>query len=378
MKITNVTTAVLRGHGWSCFIRIETDEGITGTGECIHGGGGITGLIDEMAPMLVGQDPMNYEMLFERIRRAYIFNGAIAGNVVTALSGIDIALLDLVGKALGTPAYQLLGGKYRDKVRMYADCHAGAEGTREAAAKKAKWVVEQGFTALKFDLDEAGDPNKHDAWNWSASPLEIQRMVDTVAAVREAVGPAVDLCVDMHGRYDISAAIQVARALEPYQLMWLEEPIPPDNVAALREVRRQSPVPICTGENLYMRWGFREVIEQQAADIVMPDLPKCCGLTEGKRIAELAEMYYIAFAPHNVCGPLGTVASAHCCASVPNFLVLEWHWMERPHWHELVISDPPLIRDGYLHLPDGPGLGVELNEEAARRYQKPDTTFFGE
>ncbi|MDA1190758.1 MAG: mandelate racemase/muconate lactonizing enzyme family protein [Candidatus Poribacteria bacterium] len=378
MKITDLTTAVVRGHGWNTLIKIETDEGITGIGECIHGGGGVTLLLDDMKALLVGENPMNWDMLFEKIRRRYIFDGALAGNVVTALSGIDIALLDLVGKALGVPVYQLLGGKFRDSVRLYADCHAGKDNDPASAAAKAKWVVEQGFDALKFDLDDPSSPDKLDRWNPSASRMEVSRMVELVAAVREAVGPNVDLCVDMHGRYDIAAACEVARKLEPFNLMWLEEPIPPENIAAMREVKLNSPIPICAGESLYLRWGFRDLIEQQAVDHIMPDLPKCCGLTEGKKIANMAELYYIGFSPHNVCGPIGTVASAHCCGSVPNFLVLEWHWMERAHWHELVIADPPIIQGGYLPLSDKPGLGVELNEEAARKYQKPGTLFFGQ
>lgn len=378
MKITDIKTALVRGHGWSCFVRIESDEGLSGTGECIHGGGGIAGIVEELKPLLMGENPLNVEPLFEKLRRWGLFDGALAGHFVTALSGIEIALWDLAGKALNVPVYQLLGGRFRNRIRLYADCHAGKEGTPESAAEKAKEVVAQGFNALKFDVDDADDPHKRDPWNGSVTPREVDRMVNLVAAVREAVGDGVDLAMDMHGRYDISAAIAIARAMEPYRLMWLEEPVPPENVVAMREVKQNSPVPLCAGENLYLRWGFRDLIEQQAVDIVMPDLPKCCGLAEGKRIAHLAEMYYIAFAPHNVCGPVGTVASAHCCASVPNFLVLEWHWLERPHWNELVLADPPLIREGYLHLPEGPGLGVELNLEAARKYQKPGTSFFGE
>ena len=135
--------------------------------------------------------------------------------------------------------------------------------------------------------------------------------------------------------------------------------------------RSHSTTPICAGENIYLRFGFRELFEKQAVDIVMPDLPKCGGLSDGRKIANLAEIYYIPFAPHNVCGPLGTVASCHCCAAIPNFLVLEWHWMERPHWHELVLADPPLIQNGYITLTDRPGLGVELNEAAAEKYLRP-------
>ena len=233
-----------------------------------------------------------------------------------------------------------------------------------------------GFDAIKFDIDDASSPHKRDPYNWSVSPSELAEMVDKVAAVREAVGPTVDVAIDMHGRYDTYAAIRVAQALEPYNLMWLEEPVPPENVDAMREVKRATRTPICAGENLYLRWGFRDLIEKQAVDVIMPDLPKCCGISEGRKIATMAEVYYIPLAPHNVCGPLGTIASCHVCASVPNFLILEWHWVDRPAWHELVCADPPLIQDGHIKLPDGPGLGVELNEEAAREYARPGSPFF--
>ena len=233
-----------------------------------------------------------------------------------------------------------------------------------------------GFNAIKFDIDNARSPHKLDEFNWSVTPGELAEMVDKVSAVREAVGPEVDVAIDMHGRYDTHSAIRVAQAVEEFNLMWLEEPVPPENVDAMLEVKRSSGTPICAGENLYLRWGFRDLIEKQAVDVIMPDLPKCCGLSEGRKIANMAEVYYIPLAPHNVCGPLGTIASCHTCASVPNFLVLEWHWVDRPHWQELVEADPPLIQDGYITVPDRPGLGVDFNEDAARRYAKTDRPFF--
>jgi galactonate dehydratase len=329
-----------------------------------------------MARMIKGENPLEVDRLFELIRRRYLFNGGIAGNAITAMTGIEIALWDLAGKALNVPVYQLLGGKFRDKIRLYCDCHAGKDDSAESYAKRAKEIVSLGFNAIKFDIDDARSPYKLDTYNWSITPGELAQMVERVAAVREAIGPKVDLAIDMHGRYDTFAAIRVAQALESYNLLWLEEPVPPENVAAMREVKRSTRTPICAGENIYMRWGFRELIEQQAVDVIMPDLPKCCGLSEGRKIANMAEVYYMPFAPHNVCGPLGSVASAHCCATVPNFLVLEWHWVDRPHWHELVLADPPLIQDGYLMLPDGPGLGVNLNEEAVKKYAREDRPIF--
>ena len=376
MKITDIKTAELRGHGYSHFVRIFTDEGITGTGECIHGGGGATQLVHEMKPMLLGEDPMDVDRLFEKVRRAYLFNGAIAGNVITALAGVEIALWDLVGKATGLPIYRLLGGKFRDKIRIYCDCHAGKDERPESYGEEARRVVGMGFTAIKFDIDDPRHPDKRDPWNWTASGGEIASMVERVAAVREAVGPKVDLAIDLHGKYDIHAAIRIACALEPYNLLWLEEPVPPENIAAMREVKRSTRTPICAGENLYLRHGFRDLIEQQAVDAVMPDIPKCCGLSEGRKIANLAEVYYIPFAPHNVCGPLGTMASCHVCASIPNFLVLEWHWVNRPHWNELTLTDRPVIENGFIALPYRPGIGLELNEDAAQKYLKPGTKLF--
>ena len=347
-----------------------------GVGECIHGGDGCSRLIEDMAGIITGEDPLDVDRLIETIRRAYIFNGALAGNAVTAMTGIEIALWDLAGKALDLPVYRLLGGKFRDRIRLYCDCHAGADDSPESYARRAKEIVAMGFDAIKFDIDDANSPHKLDRYNWSISPSELAQMVDRVTAVREAIGPTVDLAIDMHGRYDISAGIRVAQALEPFDLMWLEEPVPPENIDTMREVKRCTRTPICAGENLYTRWGFRELIEKQAVDVIMPDLPKCGGLSEGRKIANHAETYYIPFAPHNVCGPLGTIASCHCCASIPNFLVLEWHWVDRPHWHELVLVDPPLIQDGYIVLPEGPGLGVELNEEALAAYARGDRPIF--
>ncbi len=376
MKISEIRTAEVRGHGFSCYVRIATDSGLVGTGECIHGGPGIQRIIGELGSLILGEDPMNVERLYERMRRAHVFNGAMAGNLVTALTGIEIALWDLVGRAVGLPVYALLGGAFRNRIRLYADCHAGGDDSPAANAAKAAEVVAMGFDAIKFDLDDLQSPDKKDAYNHTVGRRELDHMVAKVAAVREAVGPHVDVAMDLHGRYDTPSGIRIAQALEPFDLMWLEEPVPPENVDAMREVKLATRTPICAGENLYLRWGFRDLLEKQAVDVIMPDLPKCCGLAEGKKIANMAEVYYVPFAPHNVCGPLGTVASAHCCAAVPNFYVLEWHWLERPHWHELVLADPPLIQNGAITLTDRPGLGVELNLEAAEKYLKPGTQLF--
>jgi galactonate dehydratase len=378
MKITEIRTGEVLGHGYSCYVRIHTDTDIVGTGECIHGGAGIQQIIASIGSLILGEDPMNVDRLYEKMRRARIFDGAMAGNLVTALTGIEIALWDLVGRAVKMPVYALLGGKFRDRIRIYADCHAGGDDSPQANADKAKQVVDMGFTAIKFDLDDLQSPLKHDPFNHTVNNAELDAMVAKVAAVREAVGPHIGVAMDLHGRYDTSSGIRVAQALEPFNLLWLEEPVPPENIDAMREVKRCTRTPICAGENLYLRWGFKDLLEKQAVDIIMPDLPKCCGLSEGKKIASMAEVYYIPVAPHNVCGPLGTVASCHCCAAIPNFLVLEWHWLERPYWHDLILADPPIIQDGYITLSDRPGLGYDLNEEAAEKYLRPGTRLFAQ
>lgn len=375
MKIKDIQTIEVGGHGFSTYVRIFTDEGLTGTGECIHGRSASPAIIGEMKPLLINENPMNIDCLFEKVRRAYIFDGAIGGNVISALSGIEIALWDLVGKAVNLPVYQMLGGKFRDKIRLYSDC-GSSRNDPQSCGNRAKEVVNMGFNAIKFDIDDASNLYKLDHWNWSATPGEVQMMVDKVAAVREMVGQNIDVAIDMHGRYDTPAAIRIAQALEPYKLMWLEEPIPPENIDAMREIKRSTSTPICAGENIFLRYGFRDLIEKQAVDIIMPDIPKCCGLSEGRKIANMAEVYYIPMAPHNVCGPLGTIASCHVCASIPNFLVLEWHWLGRDHWNELVITDKPIIENGYITMPDKPGLGVEINPEGVKKYMRPGCKFF--
>ena len=378
MKITDVRTAEVKGHGYSTYVRIYTDEGLVGNGECIHGGEGCPQLVHALKRYILGESPLDVDMLFEKMRRARLFDGALAGVTVTAMTGIEIALWDLAGKALGVPVYRLLGGKFRDRIRLYCDSHAGRDFAPESYAERARQVVALGFDALKFDVDETETGFRSDRWNWHASAAEIDWMVERVAAVRAAVGPHVDLAIDMHGRYDIPSAIAVARSMEPFNLLWLEEPVPPENVAAMREVKRAGRVPICAGENHYLRWGFRDLLEQQAVDIIMPDIPKCGGLSECRKIANMAEVYYVPFAPHNVSGPLGTMASAHVCASVPNFLVLEWHWIDYPGWDEFATCDQSVIQNGHVVLNDRPGLGLDVDDAALARSLRPGTQLFAE
>lgn len=384
MKVTAVKTAASTGHCMHLWIKVETDEGITGLGECVHGGHAAIALIHQLAPKLIGRDPFAIDAIFEELRRGLVFEGGFAGALITALTGIEIALWDLKGKALGVPVYELLGGKFRDKVRVYADCQVEPGMNFDAIKRVVDDVLERGFTAFKIDLDihayghaesEVAGFAK-DRFNYTAGAWEHDRMVKLVEMATTAAGKEVAVAADVHTRLDVTSAIRLAKDLEQFHLLWLEEPVPPENIDAMREVKRSTSTPICAGENLYLRQGFRELIEKQAVDIIMPDIPKCGGLSECRKIANLAEIYYMPFAPHNVASPIGTMASAHVCATVPNFLVLEFHWLHRDYWSTIVKEKTDIIKDGWITLPDRPGIGLELDEAVARQHQYPGTTWF--
>ena len=375
LKITDVRTAEVMAHGYQLHVRIYTDQGVVGHGEGTDAVQGGVGLVRMFRRFLVDQDPLNVDGLFERIRTSGIFAGAQAGQYIAALSAVEIALWDLAGKALGLPVYQLLGGKVRDRVRVYCDSQTEDPDDPEAPAKLQR-IRDLGFTAIKIDIDEAADPLRWDRVNWTASNGEIDHMVRKVRFVREAFDKRVDLAVDMHGRYDMTTGKRVAQELEPFKLLFLEEPVPPENVDAMRDVRESTSTPICCGENLFLRHGFREVLEKRAADIIMPDLQKCGGLLEGRKIADMAHTYYVPFAPHCVVSPIGTMASCHVCAAVPNFLVLEWHWIQRLDLWRSFVREGEIIEKGFVTLPDRAGLGVEMDEAAARKAQVPGTPWF--
>jgi galactonate dehydratase len=384
VQITAIKTAASVGHCMHLWVRVETDEGIAGLGECVHGGQQSLAIIHELRPQLIGRDPFAIDAIFEELRRAHVFEGGFAGALITALTGIEIALWDLKGKALGAPVYELLGGKFRDKIRVYADCQVEPRMNLDQIKRVVDGVLERGFTALKIDLDVGVYSGKRsssqdplfDRFNYTAGEREHEQMVGLVEMVTAAAGKDIAVAADVHTRLDVPSAIRLAKDLEPFHLLWLEEPVPPENVDAMREVKRSTSTPICAGENLYLRHGFRDLIVQQAVDIIMPDIPKCGGLSECRKIANLAEIYYIPFAPHNVASPIGTMASAHVCASVPNFLVLEFHWLHRTYWTTITAEKEDIIKDGYITLSDRPGIGLELDEEVARRYQYTGTTWF--
>lgn len=371
LKITDVKVAFLRG-GSRMFVKLTTNQDIYGYGEAVDAVGGAYHLAKRFAFPLKDQSPLNVHRLFDQIRKAGVFGGAQSGMYVAVLSAIETALWDLAGKALGLPVYQLLGGKFRDSVRVYMDTalYQNRLPKPEDFAKSAKEAAAMGFTAIKFDLDQANDPNRYDRYNWTASPMEIQRMYDQMAAARGAVGPNVDICADMHGRYDLPTAHRAAKVLEPLNLMWLEEPVPAENPDVYEQITKSTSTPICAGENIYLAYGFRPYLEKGALDIVMPDLQKAGGLGEGQRIANLANLYYVPFAPHMVASYLGAMAAAHVCASVPNFMILEWqiYYHTDPMWKEIVNLDgKEFVEKGFIKVSDKPGIGVDMNEEGMKK-----------
>jgi L-alanine-DL-glutamate epimerase-like enolase superfamily enzyme len=423
MRITAVHTAVVEANYDWTFVRVDSDDGLSGLGECFTAPG-LTAIVRDLAPLLVGEDPRDVDRLWSKLRWGASGAGSSAGIVYNAISGMEAALWDLVGKAYGVPIHRLLGGRFRDSVRVYADCHAGealhsmdatmvprparwaqeppeaiAAGslrapehgrayakeapdevfTPEMYAARAKQVVAYlGFDALKFDLD-VPTPYMKDTASGTLTRAEVRYMVELAAAVIDAVGDEVDVAFDCHWRYQVADAQRLAHELEPLGLMWLEDPVPPENADALRRVTRSTSTPIATGENGYMRHGFREAFETGAISIAAPDLQKTGGLLEARRIADYADTHYVAMAPHNISSPIGTIASVHVAAAIPNFLCLEWHGMSVPFWEDLALGwDGPVIDRGRIRVPEAPGLGVELNLDVARHYARAGEPFFDE
>jgi galactonate dehydratase len=377
LKITEVKCGY---SGGGLFVKIYTNQGIWGCGEGVDAIAGTYYLIKRISNQIKDRNPLNPNRIAEELRKANFFGGAQSGMYVAVLSAIETALWDLTGKALGLPIYQLLGGKFRDKVRVYCDTELYTRNNPvpDDYAKAALGAVDRGYTAVKFDIDSATDPNKFDRYNWTASNAELERMYDSIAAVRKAVGPHIDICVDMHGRYDATTGRRVAKMMEPLNLMWLEEPVPADNIDVYKTITQETSTPICAGENFYLGYGYTRLLSEAGIDIVMPDLQKCGGLGEGQRIANLANLYYVPFSPHMVGSFVGAMATAHVCASVPNFHILEWQTLSdtEPKWKEIVTYDKPFIEKGFLVVSDKPGIGVEINEEGLKKYAVPGVPFF--
>ena len=375
MKIADVKAMTLKGYKQWNYVQIETDEGLTGIGEA-HPGAGIAEIILQFKQILVGADPRNIEPLYNHMIAAASNRYAIG---LSAIGGIETALWDLLGKSLGVPVYQLLGGKYRDRIRLYADVGHGKGNTPEGWAQRAREGVADGYQAIKFDIDNSANELKQDAVNRELSTAELQKMTSLVAAAREAAGGEIDISLDCHGLLSVHSAMKLSELLEPFDLMFLEDPVPNDNVEAMAKVSTATSIPICTGEFLFRRDGFRELIQTQACDMLHVDVSGTGGMLEAKKIADLADLYYLPFAAHNITSPIGMTATAHVCAAVRNFIVMELPYhADQVEWRwDLAISNEPLIQDNAFVVPEQPGLGVEINAKIANEHLMPGSDHFG-
>lgn len=347
------------------FVKIYTDEGITGIGEGTleYKEKAFLGALEHIKEYLVGKNPLDVEQHFHNIYRdAYWRGGPV---LMSALSAVEMALWDILGKHLNVPVYQLLGGKINDKVRIYVNgWFAGAKEPEEFAAK-AKETVKRGVTAMKWD------PFGKSYLDISNAALD--KALRCVAAVREAVGNSVELLIEGHGRFNIPTGIKIAKELEQFKPMFFEEPTPPDSLEALKAVRDKSPVAISAGERLYTRWDYRRFFDIMPADYIQPDISHAGGIMELKKIAAEAECRYIPFAPHNPSGPVANAATLQLAANTPNFCILEIMYSD-VEWRKDITDESLEYKDGYIKIPDKPGLGIEINEEECLKHPyKPHT-----
>jgi galactonate dehydratase len=368
LKVKDVRTFLVHpGRGKNlCFVKVETDAGLHGWGECYTQADRdlqITAHVDQLKRYLIGRSPTHIKH-FMQVAYDDLSGRRGAMDLYSALSGIEQALWDILGKQLGVPIHTLLGGACRDKIRVYANGWSGGARTPEALAEKAQQVVDQGFTALKFDPIPG-------PWRTYVSHDVERQTVRNVQVVREAVGPDIDILLDMHRRLAPMHAIRIAHALEPYHPFWYEEPVLAENLDALATTKHAISLPVVTGEELYTKFEFREVFEKQAADIINPDVCNVGGILELKEIAAMAEPYFVVVSPHNYNSTtVGLAATLQVSACLPNFLITEYFVNLEP-FGQTIATQPFEVVRGYITLPSTPGLGIELDEAAlaAHPYQ---------
>ncbi len=359
MKVTGVKTYLYHGHFNWLLVKLETDEGIEGWGEA-------TTQSSELATQahvhtigenyLIGKDPRQIELHVSTLLRNSYWKPSFV--IYSAISGLEIAMWDILGKSLNVPIYTLLGGACRSRLKMYHNGWWFGAKSFDDYARLARDMVDKGARALKFDPMQGMDT--------FIDTAQFNRTVEAIRLVREAVGDDVELMIDVHGRLSPDNSIRLAKAVEPYRIYWWEEPIPTDaSVDDLARVARSINIPVVAGERIYTRWGFRDLFEKRAATIINPDISHEGGILETKKIADMAHAYYVSVAPHSASGPVLTAASIQMEAATPNFLIHEFFSIDIPYYAE-VIKDPfPVITDNnYIELPTRPGLGIEIDESA--------------
>lgn len=354
MKITDVKPYVMASPGRDyVFIKISTDEGLFGWGEGTleMKQGTVVAAVRDLQDFILGEDPTRIDYLWQRMYRQGFWRGGVA--ILSAVSAIEQALWDITGKAYGQPVYKLLGGAVRDYIPAYTHC---------GDPERAQELMSEGWRAFKSGLARGGDLiDERDLTRATARSFE---------NLRRACGDGVDLMCDVHGRLRPSAAIRLGHALEPYDLLFFEEPVPPDNVQSLRPVRDAGlSMDLATGERAFTKWGYREIVEQQLVDIIQPDICHVGGIKEIVKVAAIAEGYDILVAPHNPNGPVATAASVQAAAVMPNFTILEYAHTETRDECQASGQEPLKARDGRIELPTAPGLGIELDEDYLARHQ---------
>jgi galactonate dehydratase len=360
LKITDIQSFLVDAGGRNlCFVKVMTDAGIFGFGEAYSVGPdeATVAVIKDFKGWLLGKDPRNVEYLWATMYNFTRFPGGAVINA--AMSGIEHALWDIAGKAAGLPVYMLLGGKCRDRVRVYQS--AGGRTPAQLAESAKALIAKYGYTAIKM----APHPPGSQSMPYNAVTRAAGQRAE---AVRNAVGPDIDLAFDAHATlFEPIRAAQMAEALKPAHPYFLEEPIRMENMDAMETLKQRMQIPLATGECLYTKHDFRQLLSKQAADIIQPDVCLAGGIMELKKIAAMAEAHYVVVAPHNPMGPLATMVNVHFAACTPNFLILEYHPDDESPRKDL-IKDPILVKNGYLEIPNKPGWGYEVNEEAFRRY----------
>jgi len=376
MKITQLVPWLVRSDAsfWGEFLFVEarTDEGISGWGEITSttktANRAVAAVIRQLNDLLVGDDPAAIELTWHKVFRAFTYTGSkgVTSNVTSA---VDIALWDIRGKFLGLPVAELLGGPVRPDLLLYTHPDQSRFDTAEGVAEEIRRIVDSGHTAIKFDPFPHSDdvPEANDRYlDGRLSRVDERRAVELTAQIRDAAGPDVELLVDAHGRFDVPTAIRLAQNLDgAADLHWFEEPVPPESYHALRQVRDRVRVPISVGERLHTRWDFVPILENELADFVMPDVTWTGGISELKKIATMAEAYYVPISPHDASGPINLVAGAHVMATTPNFYRLETSSFDLGAYNEL-IQVPLANPGGRLRLPSGPGLGIDFDMEYLR------------
>ena len=344
------------------FVRLETDDGIYGWGECYTQGDRdqqIVAHLDQMERYVVGWDATQIKQFTDAMYNDFAARRG-ARDYYSAISGIEQALWDIAGKRLGVPVYELLGGACRERIRVYANGWANSQ-SHEHLAESAQAMVERGFTAMKFDPIPG-------PWRTLISTADEREAIERVRVVREAVGPDVEILVEIHRRLAPMHAVRLAREIEQYRPFWYEEPVLAENINALAAAKAEINIPVVTGEELYTKFEFREVFEQRAADIINPDVCNVGGILELKEIAAMAETYFVAVSPHNFNSTtVGLAATLQVSAMIPNFLITEF-FVNLEEWGREVAVTPFEVVDGYIDLPRGPGLGIDLDEAALARY----------